>query len=196
MIGKKEILRCSVESFTKYGSKHFTMDEIAQTLGISKKTIYKYFKGKEDLVMASVKVLTDEFAFEVEQITKENQDPITSIVLIYENGFERLKKFRPSFIFGIKKYYPSAYEVFQGFRSHIIKTVIYDLLEKAKKNGFILHEVKLDLFCDLYFNKFEEILFKDNYFIERYLDTDVFKHLIIYNLRGITVSGYDNKLLG
>ena len=101
MIGKKEILRCSVESFTKYGSKHFTMDEIAQTLGISKKTIYKYFKGKEDLVMASVKVLTDEFAFEVEQIIKENQDPITSIVLIYENGFERLKKFRPSFIFGI-----------------------------------------------------------------------------------------------
>ena len=153
-------------------------------------------RAKRILWWRCVKVLTDEFAFEVEQITKENQDPITSIVLIYENGFERLKKFRPSFIFGIKKYYPSAYEVFQGFRSHIIKTVIYDLLEKAKKNGFILHEVKLDLFCDLYFNKFEEILFKDNYFIERYLDTDVFKHLIIYNLRGITVSGYDNKLLG
>ena len=63
-------------------------------------------------------------------------------------------------------------------------------------NWILYFRASRTLFCDLYFNKFEEILFKDNYFIERYLDTDVFKHLIIYNLRGITVSGYDNKLLG
>lgn len=195
MTGRDELLKCSVDNFTKFGSKHFTMDELAQTLGISKKTIYKYYPSKEDLVTASVKFLTDEFGFTVESIINGHKDPITSIVLIYENGFERLNKFRPSFIFGIKKYYPRAYAVFEGFRSHIIKTIIFDLLEKAKKEGIIVPEANLDLFCDLYFNRFEEILFKDNYFIEHYSDRDIFYHLIIYNLRGIIVSGYSNDLL-
>ncbi|MDF0717717.1 TetR/AcrR family transcriptional regulator [Muricauda sp. 334s03] len=192
MIGKKEVLKCSVDNFTKFGSKHFTMDELAQTLGISKKTIYKYYPSKEDLVTASVKFLIDEFSFKVENIVYSHKDPITSITLIYKSGFERLNQFRPSFIFGIKKYYPKAYDLFENFRSHMVNKVIYGLLEKAKKEGIIVPEINLQLFCDLYYNKFEEILFKDDYFIDQYLNNDIFNHMIIYNLRGIIVSGYRN----
>ncbi|GAL60762.1 TetR/AcrR family transcriptional regulator [Algibacter lectus] len=53
MITKKELLSCAINKFTQLGSKHVSLDEIARTLGISKKTIYTFFKNKEDLVTAS-----------------------------------------------------------------------------------------------------------------------------------------------
>lgn len=55
MIGKSELLECSIANFTKFGSKRFTMDELANELGISKKTIYNYFKNKADLVSESLR---------------------------------------------------------------------------------------------------------------------------------------------
>jgi len=36
--------------YQKYGIKSFTMDDVANELGISKKTLYQYFNDKADLV--------------------------------------------------------------------------------------------------------------------------------------------------
>ena len=36
---KKDILAYAIENFTKFGSKRFSMDELAKSLGISKKTL-------------------------------------------------------------------------------------------------------------------------------------------------------------
>ena len=38
----------------RYGIKSITMDEIATSLGISKKTIYQFFTDKDDLVFAVI----------------------------------------------------------------------------------------------------------------------------------------------
>jgi AcrR family transcriptional regulator len=45
MITKKELLSCAINKFTQQGSKHVSLDEIAQTLGTSKKTIYTFFRN-------------------------------------------------------------------------------------------------------------------------------------------------------
>ncbi len=43
------------ELFLKAGIKSVTMDDIARHLGMSKKTIYQFFKDKNELVVALVK---------------------------------------------------------------------------------------------------------------------------------------------
>lgn len=50
MITKVQLLKCSIAQFTQYGSRHVTLDALASSLGISKKTIYIFFDNKEDLV--------------------------------------------------------------------------------------------------------------------------------------------------
>ncbi len=60
MITKAELLKCAITKFTQCGSKHVTLDDLASTLGISKKTIYTFFKNKEDLVSASLESLLNE----------------------------------------------------------------------------------------------------------------------------------------
>ncbi|WP_308993667.1 TetR/AcrR family transcriptional regulator [Mariniflexile litorale] len=193
MSSKQEVLKCSVTNFTKFGSKRFTMDELASELGISKKTIYKYFNSKEDLVVESVIFLINNFKDDINTIIASQNEPIISVILIYKKGFEYLKHFKPSFIFGLKKYYPKANTIFDDFRDSFVNTTVYNLLYEAKKSGIIKPEVNLNLFCNLYFKRFEEIAFKNNNLFETYSNQELLNHLIVYNLKGITVANYKNN---
>ncbi|WP_339666832.1 TetR/AcrR family transcriptional regulator [Maribacter arcticus] len=60
MVTKAELLAYSITKFTQFGSKHVTLDELANELGISKKTIYTFFDNKEDLVTSSLESLLNE----------------------------------------------------------------------------------------------------------------------------------------
>ncbi|WP_341216995.1 TetR/AcrR family transcriptional regulator [uncultured Wocania sp.] len=191
-MGKEQIIAFAAEKFTQFGSRRFTMDELAALLGISKKTIYKYFSSKEDLVTASIQHLINEYNQTLKYLIEVEKDPITRIVIMYEKAFDRLKYFEPSFIFGLRKYYPSANKVFDDFRDNFVKIRVYNLLKIAKEKGFLVDEVNLKLFCDLYFKKFEEIAFTNNNLFEIYSNKDLLNHFIVYSLRGITKSSYKN----
>ncbi|WP_298367120.1 helix-turn-helix domain-containing protein [uncultured Lutibacter sp.] len=47
---KDLILQTALELFSEYGTQQTTMDAIANDCEISKKTIYKYFNNKSDLI--------------------------------------------------------------------------------------------------------------------------------------------------
>lgn len=51
---EQTILKKASELFIKYGFKNVTMDEIANDLGISKKTIYVYYENKSEIGRAHV----------------------------------------------------------------------------------------------------------------------------------------------
>lgn len=187
MTTKQEVLECSVSNFTKFGSKRFTMDELASELGISKKTIYKFFDSKEDLVIQCVELLIRNYKEELNDI---GGDPITAIILIYQKAFQHVSHFKPSFIFGLKKYYPKANLIFDDFRDYLLNVVIFPYLVIAQTEGIIRPEVNLKLFCDLYFVRFEEIALKNNNFFDNYSNEELLDHFVVYNLRGITVEGY------
>ena len=99
MIDKQELLECSIRNFIKFGSKRFSMNELASKLGISKKTIYKHFKTKDELVAKGVRLLTDKYLHEVDKIKKNNEDPLLKIILIKKTSFQYLNYFKPSFLY-------------------------------------------------------------------------------------------------
>jgi len=49
---KEKILQAAIESFAQTGFDRTKMEDIARRLGLSKGTIYLYFKSKEDLFLA------------------------------------------------------------------------------------------------------------------------------------------------
>lgn len=194
MISKASLIKCSATNFTKFGSKRYTLDELAASLGISKKTIYKYFKSKEELVVESVSYLIDSYKKDIKDTVESDElDPITCIILIYKKAFEHLKHYKPSFIFGLKKYYPKANQLFDTFRNEIVNHTVFNLLENAQQNGIINPNVNLSLFCELYFSRFEDIAFKNDTLIEKFSNEELLNHFIIFNLKGIAVDGYENS---
>lgn len=51
---KTEYIEQALLLFSKYGCKRVGMDDVAETLGISKKTLYEVFENKNNLVQESV----------------------------------------------------------------------------------------------------------------------------------------------
>ena len=47
---KEEILQTSLDQFLKYGIREMSIQKLIEPLGISTKTVYKYFKNKEELL--------------------------------------------------------------------------------------------------------------------------------------------------
>jgi len=194
MISKTELIECAITKFTMFGSKRVTLDELSHELGISKKTIYKYFKTKEDLVAESVLYLLQSFSKEIESYNFDN-DPLEKVILIYKKGFEYLKYFKPSFLFGLKKYYPSVYILFEKFRDELINEKILKLLSEAKTKGFIKKDVNLELVCKIYFLSLDNVVFSETSLFDEYTEKDLLQHLIINNLRGIVSNGYTNQFI-
>ncbi|MCH3883737.1 TetR/AcrR family transcriptional regulator [Tenacibaculum aquimarinum] len=193
MITKADLLKFSITKFTQCGSKQVTLDEIANTLGISKKTIYTFFNNKEELVTSSLDSLLNEYREDINSVVTENSnDPILCVVLIYEKGFEYLKYFKPSFIFGLKKYYPKAHTLFEEFIEKLSKKS-YKLFKKAQESGHIKKDVNIELIVKIYFLRIDKLVFKENNLFEFYSKKELFKHLVTYNLKGIITPNYSNS---
>ena len=65
---REKILHTATELFLNYGFKSITMDEIAKTISISKKTIYTHYKTKTQLVEASVFLIFDQISTGIDAI--------------------------------------------------------------------------------------------------------------------------------
>lgn len=73
---KEEILKGTIQVFNEKGLK-FTMDDIAERLKISKKTLYKVFADKEDLFLTMVDYMFDTIK-ESEREVIEDEDLSTA----------------------------------------------------------------------------------------------------------------------
>ena len=194
MITKAELLKCSIAKFTQFGSKHVTLDQLAKTLGISKKTIYTFFDNKEDLLTSGLESLLNEYREDINKIVSSNSDdPVLSVILIYKRGFEYLRYFKPSFLFSLEKYYPKASQLFDGFVEELSHHIVYQLLLQAQEAGTIKKDVNLELVVKIYFFRIDNLVFKENNLFELYPKEDLFNNLVIYNLKGIISSDYSNS---
>ena len=94
---KNKILVKSLELFEAYGIKQVTMDDISETLGISKKTLYKHFAGKEELVNKVIQFLFELHFKAINRIIGNNNSSIQKIEKIYEYALDYLMKVTPVF---------------------------------------------------------------------------------------------------
>lgn len=107
---KEKIIAKATEMFLKLGFKSITMDDIAGEMGISKKTIYKYFINKEVLIAESTEKMHKAVHHVIESIIAEDHNPI-------KENFEIRKMFKGMFqtadtspLYQLKKHYPEIYE--------------------------------------------------------------------------------------
>ncbi|MFF2499708.1 TetR/AcrR family transcriptional regulator [Peribacillus sp. NPDC058075] len=64
---KKLILEAATKSFSLFGYKATTMDQVAKIANVGKGTIYTFYKNKEELFKEIVQRLIEEMKYEAEQ---------------------------------------------------------------------------------------------------------------------------------
>lgn len=132
---QEKIQKTALELFFKYGIKRVTMDDIAKELGMSKKTIYQFYKEKDDLVnqLTEVELLKETHKFE--EIKNQSTDPIHEITLISIKMREMMQNINPIFFLDLQKFYPTAFMQFQKFKENCALNDILRNIKEGKAAG-------------------------------------------------------------
>ena len=128
------ILDEAARQFDKKGIK-FTMDDLARSLGISKKTIYTVFEDKRSIMVQTIDRFFDEALTEEEEILNDKSLSITEqLVKIIGSVPERYAENDISQLYVLKEKYPSVYRHWHMCRENFWDGVAM-LLEKGVKEG-------------------------------------------------------------
>jgi TetR/AcrR family transcriptional regulator len=95
---KKLILEAAAKSFSLYGYKATTMDQVAKLANVGKGTIYTFFKTKEELFDDIINSLIADIRFEVESVLDETSSILDNV----NNVLVRIHAFRESHQLTIK----------------------------------------------------------------------------------------------
>jgi len=82
---KEKIIQAAIESFAQTGFDRTKMEDIAKRLGLSKGTIYLYFKSKEDLFLAICEHNIQQSDKEDARLFVRKEDITSDAEQIYDN---------------------------------------------------------------------------------------------------------------
>jgi len=112
-IMREKIIHKSGELFLTLGFKSVTMDDIANALGISKKTIYQHFDNKTKLIEATTTNMFENICGGIYCICEASHNPIEELYDIKMYVMNYLKNEKTSPQFQLKKYYPQIFQSLQ-----------------------------------------------------------------------------------
>jgi AcrR family transcriptional regulator len=127
---REKILDTAGNMFLNYGFKSVTMDDLANELGISKKTIYKYYQNKGELVDASTDFVQKTIDVTIKEISVLGLNAIEENFAIKKVFHNMFKKAKTSPMFQLKKYYP---ETFCKLMEHEICSISECIMSNLEK---------------------------------------------------------------
>jgi len=127
------------------GVKHVTMDDLATQLGISKKTIYQYFKDKDALVSSVVENDLAKHALICNQSMQIADNAVHEIFLLMTVLQELFSSMNPLTLFEIEKYYPLAFDKIKKHKDDFIFSMISANLEKGIEEGLYRKDVDVTI---------------------------------------------------
>jgi AcrR family transcriptional regulator len=142
---KERILAKSADLFMRYGIRSITMDEIATTLGISKKTIYQFFTDKDDLVYAVIEQEIGKNVDECLQYRNAASDAIHEIFLAVEDLEELLAYTNPLMLYDLEKYHPRAFQKIKEYKYQFLHDATTENLRRGIDEGFYRKDIQKDI---------------------------------------------------
>ena len=105
---RREILDAARSLFVNEGYEKFSLHQLAEKIGYSPRTIYPYFKDKDDLLFAIYEEVAGRFFVDLTNIRTAQSDPLETLrqALLYlvEFGFNHPDNYKVFFITGPKVY--------------------------------------------------------------------------------------------
>jgi len=131
------------------------MDDIAKHLGMSKKTIYQFFKDKNDLVIALVKKKLKDDEDQMSAIISQSGNVIEEMINMMKCSEEIFSRINPIVIHDMQKYHPEAWKQFQDFKSGVLISTLEQLLTKGIKQGYIRPDIDVKIIARMRVNQVE-----------------------------------------
>ncbi|WP_299128207.1 TetR/AcrR family transcriptional regulator [uncultured Winogradskyella sp.] len=182
---REKIILKSTELFLTLGFKSVTMDDIANELGMSKKTIYVHFSNKTKLVEAVTFHLFDTICDGIDTICENAPDPIEELYSIKMFVMQHLKDEKTSPQYQLKKYYPQIHNQLKFKQFEKMHGSVQESLQQGVETGVFRDNIDINFISRMYFTGMTGI--KDNMFFppEEFQMAYLMESYLEYHLRAI-----------
>ena len=192
-----QIIQRARELFFERGFSKVTTDEVAASLGISKKTLYQHFESKEDLVRAAVHALRDEIAGGIERIVDDRDldfaEKLKGVMTILGAKVSQLR--RP-FFEDIRKKAPDLWRELEEFRRERILTVFERLITQGSRKGMLRKGVDPHLFVMMFYAVIQQVFNPDVLSQLPLTPAEAFRTFITVMMEGVLTDEARKKLEG
>jgi len=179
---KSKILKGASELFVRYGIRSVSMDNIANHLGVSKKTIYQYFKDKDEMVFSVTEAYVLRDKEELEAVAKSSKNAVEELVGLSGCLRENFRDMNPSLLFDLQKYHHKAWNVWLEFKDKFIRAQIERSIQQGKEEGYFRPELDTKILAIMRLETiqfpFDPILYPKSEYSLMNVQTQLFDHFI------------------
>lgn len=189
---RDKILFKASEMFLNLGFKSVTMDDIANELGVSKKTIYTHFSNKTELVNEVTNSVFEIICDGINIICSKEKNPIDELYEIKRFSMEYLKNEKTSPQYQLQKYYPKIYATIKSKQFDVMQECVIENLKRGVALGFYRDTINLGFISRIYFHGMIGLKDADLFPLKQFSMNDIMNFYLEYHLRGIcTEKGID-----
>jgi len=181
---KNRITEKALEQFMRFGIKSMTMDDIARSMTISKKTLYQHFQDKDSLVYAVCEHHLLHHNDQISCIATDAQSAIHEMAMLSEFIRNKMTEMHPSVLHDIRKYHPRSWELFMKHRETCIVNSIVHNLNRGVAEGVYRSDIHVEILSRL---RLEQI--------QLAFDPDIFPPAI-FKLAEIQIQFFEHFLHG
>lgn len=148
---REEILHKATELFLNYGFKSVTMDDLAEQLAISKKTIYSHFENKTKLVEETTLNMFCIISNGIDNIIALKKNPIEELYEIKRFVMMHLKDEKTSPTYQLQKYYPKIFDTLRNKQYDVMQDCVLDNVKRGVTQGIYRENLNVEFVARIYF---------------------------------------------
>src|SRR5215468_4730140 len=155
----QRIVTAARRHFFAHGFRSVTMDDLAEELGMSKKTLYASFASKTDLLRA---VLLDKFYIietDLERIVSvSSTDVLDSLHQLLACVQRHAEEIQPPFVRDIRREAPEMFQLVQSHRRDLIQHYFGKIFDEGRRAGIIRKDIPAKLMIEILLGATEAIV--------------------------------------
>ena len=183
---REKILQKAAEMFLNLGFKSVTMDDIANEIGISKKTIYAHFDTKTKLVEATTFYLFEIISAGIDEINARQLNGIEELFVIKNFIGKHLKDEKSSPFYQLQKYYPKIFIRLKNMQLEVMRRCVVVNLERGVETGIYRSEINIPFIARIYFMGMIAMKDPNMFPIEEFPIREASRQYLEYHIRAIS----------
>jgi AcrR family transcriptional regulator len=148
--GRQQIVEAARAHFFSHGFRSVTMDDLAEELGISKKTLYAHFPGKIALLEA---VLANKFAGVEAKLREVSlahlHDFPAALHALLANMQVELDEIKPPFVRDMRQKAPQVFKIVERRRAALIERFFGKLFVEGQRTGMVRKDIPAKLIVEI-----------------------------------------------
>lgn len=188
---KEKIASRASELMMQFGIRTVTMDDISKDLGISKKTIYQYFKDKKELINTITNIHLNMEKERFNSTALESENSVQELIMVSQCLRESMQDMKMSMMNELNKFYPEAWLMYEDFKKNVLMEAITTVIKRGQKEGLFRPEVDPYLIAVMRIEQVQSFILNNLFPKDQYTLYDVQMQLFDHFIHGLfTVEGH------